>query len=71
MSKRKSKPPLPRAALNVRGLPRSLRDGFRVWCGTRGYTVQEAIEALMKQAIARDEVLPIVARHHPCLEDPG
>lgn len=58
----KKKQPPPTAALNVRNIPRSLRDIFRVWCGNRGYTVQDAITALMREAMARDAPLQITPK---------
>jgi antitoxin component of RelBE/YafQ-DinJ toxin-antitoxin module len=42
-----------RVQFNIRGLDSDVRDAFRAWCHEHGYSMQRAIERLMRDA-ARD-----------------
>ena len=40
--------------LNVRTMPPELRQQFKEWCGGRGYSMERAVVALIRLAIADD-----------------
>lgn len=46
------------AVVNIRRVPCAVRDRFKAYCAARGYTMQDAIIALMKKASSEDKPLP-------------
>jgi len=45
-------------ALNIRGVPVGVRDSFKAFCAARGYTMADAVIALMRRAVDEDLALP-------------
>ena len=43
--------------VNTRNVPRSVRDVFKAYCASRGYTMENAVIALMKKAAREDLTL--------------
>ena len=39
-------------SVNVRAVPKHLRDQFKAYAARRGYTMQAAVQELMRQAVA-------------------
>ncbi len=51
-----------RVALNTRNVPESTKSQFKAYCARRGYTMEGAIIALMRECIATDRALPDARR---------
>lgn len=49
-------------AVNLRPVPRAVRDLFKSYCSRRGYTMTEALIALMKEAYREDKPLTFTDR---------
>jgi hypothetical protein len=45
-------------AVNIRSVPKAIRDQFKAYCARRGYTMQRAAIALMRKAIMDNMALP-------------
>jgi len=45
-------------SVNVREVPVAVRDLFKAYCASHGYTMQRAIVCLMKDAQKKDRVIP-------------
>lgn len=45
-------------SVNTRNVPKAVRDQFKAYCARRGYTMEQAIIALMKKATMEDITLP-------------
>lgn len=44
--------------VNIRGVPAPTRDQFKAYCARRGYTMRDALVALMRKAVSEDIRLP-------------
>jgi hypothetical protein len=55
MSKQKEKNVV---AINTRNVPEATRSQFKAYCARRGYTMEAAIIALMRDCIDHDRALP-------------
>ena len=51
-----------RVALNTRNIPEATKSQFKAYCARRGYTMEGAIIALMRDCIATDRALPDARR---------
>lgn len=49
-------------ALNTRNVPESTKLQFKAYCAKRGYTMEAAIIALMRECISTDKPLPEARR---------
>lgn len=49
-------------ALNTRNVPESTKSQFKAYCAKRGYTMEAAIIALMRECINTDKPLPEARR---------
>ena len=45
-------------ALNIRNMPVDTKALFKGWCASKDYTMEKAVAALLKKAIAEDMILP-------------
>jgi hypothetical protein len=45
-------------AINTRNVPEATRSQFKAYCARRGYTMEAAIIALMRDCIDQDRALP-------------
>jgi plasmid stability protein len=45
-------------SVNVRAVPKHLRDQFKAYAARRNYTMQAAVQELMRQAVANNTKLP-------------
>lgn len=62
---RRPEPPRPchqLVSVNTRNVPQAVRDQFKAFCARRGYTMQDAIIALMKKAARENVPLPEARR---------
>lgn len=57
-------------AVNARRVPVAVRDQFKAFCARKGYTMEAALVALMRQAVDRDVQLPSARRPYKTQHGP-
>jgi len=48
--------------LNIRNVPVDTKAQFKAYCARRGYTMEAAVGALLRKAVAQDMTLPEARR---------